>query len=95
MWPTPRANERQQRNSRDGYVALSLKVKTWATPAARDWRSGKASQATMERNSRPLNEQMETGTGQGGALSPAWVETLMGYPPGWTALEGGAAGPPD
>jgi hypothetical protein len=29
----------------------------WATPSARDWRSGDASDATMERNARPLNEQ--------------------------------------
>lgn len=30
----------------------------WATAPARDWRDGKASQATMDRNSRPLNEQV-------------------------------------
>jgi hypothetical protein len=29
----------------------------WATPAARDWRDGRASDETMDRNSRPLNEQ--------------------------------------
>jgi hypothetical protein len=29
---------------------------TWPTPSARDWRSGKASPATMARNARPLNE---------------------------------------
>ncbi len=29
----------------------------WATPAARDWRPGDASEQTMERNARPLNEQ--------------------------------------
>lgn len=29
-----------------------------ATPTARDWRSGKASPATLSRNSRPLNEQL-------------------------------------
>jgi DNA-cytosine methyltransferase len=29
-----------------------------ATPSARDWRSGKASAETMNRNARPLNEQM-------------------------------------
>jgi hypothetical protein len=29
----------------------------WATPASRDWRAGDASDATMERNARPLNEQ--------------------------------------
>jgi hypothetical protein len=29
---------------------------SWATPAARDWKSGNASQETMEKDSRPLNE---------------------------------------
>ena len=28
----------------------------WPTPTWRDWRSGKASQETMERNARPLND---------------------------------------
>lgn len=30
----------------------------WATPTARDWRSGEASEATHAKNARPLNEQM-------------------------------------
>lgn len=29
-----------------------------ATPTARDWRSGKASEETLAKNSRPLNEQL-------------------------------------
>lgn len=37
----------------EGAVLLA----SWAQPAGRDWRDGRASQATMERNSRPLNEQ--------------------------------------
>jgi hypothetical protein len=52
-----------------------------ATPTARDWRSGKASQATHARNSRPLSEQI------GGSLNPTWVEWLMGWPLGWTDLK--------
>ncbi len=31
-WPTPRANERQQQNSQDDYVALSKAVTMWPTP---------------------------------------------------------------
>jgi hypothetical protein len=50
-----------------------------ATPTARDWRSGKASEATHAKNSRPLSEQV------GGALNPTWVEWLMGFPLEWTA----------
>lgn len=59
-------------------LAIAAQV---ATPTARDWRSGKASEATHEKNSRPLSEQV------GGQLNPPWVEWLMGWPIGWTALE--------
>jgi hypothetical protein len=32
---------------------------SWPTPTARDWRSGRASEATHARNARPLNEVVE------------------------------------
>jgi hypothetical protein len=54
-----------------------------ATPTARDWRSGKASEATMARNSRPLNEQLYAhGITQEADLL-AIYEWLMAFPPGW------------
>ena len=59
---------------------------TWATASARDWKNGKASQETMERNSRPLNEQVAHSESKPGSLSPDWVELLMGWPLRWTAL---------
>lgn len=59
----------------------------WATPTARDHRSGRTSAATSDRNSRPLSEHVEYGT-QTGSLNPAWVETLMGFPAGWTDIAG-------
>lgn len=65
---------------------------TWATPSARDWRDGRASEETMNRNSRPLNEQAvqladsgETPNGspagmeRPGQLNPALPRWLMGY----------------
>lgn len=57
----------------------------WPAPAARGWRCGKASDEIYNARSRPLNERMERS--DGGALSPLWVEWLMGFPLGWTALE--------
>ncbi len=36
---------------------------------------------TMNANTRPLSEEV------GGLLNPEWVEWLMGWPLGWTALE--------
>lgn len=54
-------------------------AKDWATPTTRDHRSGKASEATTARNSRPLSEQV------GGSLNPTWVCWLMGWPLNWEA----------
>jgi hypothetical protein len=83
LWPTPTVCGNYNRkgasqNSGDGLATAVLKC---ATPTAMDWRSGKASQATLERNSRPLSEQI------GGSLNPMWVEWLMGWPLGWTDLK--------
>ncbi|MBK7092448.1 MAG: hypothetical protein IPH59_12135 [bacterium] len=78
-WPTPTVCGNNNRkglspNSGDG---LAMAVFQCATPTARDWKSGKASQATMERNSRPLSEQI------GGSLNPVWVCWLMNFPLNW------------
>lgn len=97
-------------------IRLSEYVMVWPTPNARDWKSGHASESTMNRNSRPLSEvathrekfstpqsrDYRTGSQEryddpartknlndkiGGQLNPDWVEWLMGWPIGWTALE--------
>jgi len=62
-------------------VVNSMERQTFATPIARDWKSGKSSQKTIDRNSRPLSEQI------GGQMNPTWVEWLMGWPTGWTDLK--------
>jgi hypothetical protein len=87
-WPTPTASLGTKggrvtpRKSREGGTLIeSVSSRSFATPTARDWRSGKASEATMGRNSRPLSEQI------GGQLNPNWVEWLMGWPLGWTDLK--------
>lgn len=46
-------------NGNDAGTPLSIAAQEhWATPSARDWKSGCASEATLSRNSRPLNEQV-------------------------------------
>ena len=62
----------------------------WPTPTARDWRNGKHSEETARRNTRPLSEVawLAAGRPDVGTLNPEWVETLMGYPVGYTAHEG-------
>jgi len=82
-WPTPiasdsRGSSGQQRPGKQVQLVDAVK---FATPLSRDWRSGKASQATLNKNSRPLSEQI------GGSLNPTWVEWLMGWPLGWTDLK--------
>jgi DNA (cytosine-5)-methyltransferase 1 len=95
LWPTPRtrgllggsgSREMMQTLVESGALdeteaALMLGAKLWPTPTGRDWRSGKASPETMAKNSRPLSEVA------GGQLNPSWVDWLMGFPIGWTALE--------
>ena len=91
IWPTPTASLGTKggrvtpRKSREGGTLIeAVSARRFATPTSRDWRSGKASPETLARNARPLSEQI------GGSLNPTWVEWLMGFPLGWTALKDSA-----
>jgi hypothetical protein len=94
LLPTPRvhhagraldggSNVRNALIKRMGAVSFEDAILMWPTPSARDWRSGKSSEATRQRNSRPLNEV----AAPSGHLNPRWVEWLMGFPDGWTDCE--------
>jgi hypothetical protein len=52
----------------------------WPTPTVQDAKNN-AGPSQMRRNTFPLNAAV------GGALNPTWVEWLMGWPLGWTALD--------
>ena len=61
-WPTPQAHEFETSPLR-GWQAMAMgygntlgQLVGWATPSARDWKNGQASDETMNRNARPLNE---------------------------------------
>ena len=81
MWPTPQARAQTDTPSerRRNTPCLESQVKMWATPAARDWRSGWG--RSDNGHTPQLPEQV------GGQLNPTWVEWLMGFPLGWTVLE--------
>ncbi len=82
-WPTPTIKGNYNKaglSAKSGDGLATAVASMMATPTARDWRSGKASEATHAKNSRPLSEQI------GGSLNPDWVELLMGWPKGWTDL---------
>lgn len=147
-WRTPQAEEGNKGNlnryaegeRRQVWLseqAVATEKATWATPMSRDHRSGEASEATYQKNARPLNEQVlmvsgtwptptatdhkgpnplernptdddlptrvarmaPTGpapsgssvrTEKRGALNPAFVCWLMGYPDEWGSCGGTA-----
>lgn len=51
-------------------------LKLWATPQARDWKGP----TNANRNTPLLPDQIT------GRLNPVWVESLMGFPSGWTEV---------
>jgi hypothetical protein len=53
----------------------------FATPQARDFRTGSTERWDNPERSRNLNDQI------GGQLNPTWVEWLMGWPLFWTTLD--------
>ncbi len=80
--PTVKGSHNKAGLSKKSGDGLATWVRRWPTPTARDWRSGKASAETLQKNSRPLSEQI------GGLLNPTWVEWLMGFPLGFTVCAG-------
>lgn len=91
MWPTPRANDSEKRGKvandlRNGLPAAVL----WGTPTASSWKG------SSMHGSKRWEEEIRRGNIKGqvmepnnkGQLNPDWVECLMGFPLGWTALDG-------
>jgi hypothetical protein len=94
MWPTPRAvewkaNEYQQKDGRR-WPTLTGAVRMWPTPTAMTNTGGAALCKWGGSGARAKLRTMVTPEELNGALNPTWVEWLMGYPLGWTALEGWA-----
>lgn len=75
VFPTPTSS---MTTGRQGGMNLQTAVKTFPTPAARDWKSGKGRQDNG--HTPQLPEVI------GGQLNPEWVEWLMGFPEDWTKL---------
>jgi hypothetical protein len=58
----------------------------WPTPQAYDCRGAKTPKAIATHVLAPNKMRLDETKGQ--ALNPAWVESLMGFAPGWTDLGG-------
>jgi hypothetical protein len=98
-WPTPNASDykgsgtegplrdRLDYATERGATKSNTYPKNWATPQARDHRTGGADRWENPERSRNFNDQAAT-LGNGGQLNPDWVEWLMGWPVAWTQLEG-------
>lgn len=76
-WLTRRERVKQAKNNGNGFgMPLSIAVK-FATPQARDHRTGMPERWKDDEGRQNLNDQV------GGLLNPAWVTLLMGFPRGW------------
>ena len=91
LWPTPRANEYKDtlqsvppsRLKDPGKCNLTQAIAMelmFATPCARDYRTGQRKRYDNPGRANNLNDQI------GGQLNPTWCEWLMGFPLGWTGL---------
>ena len=93
MWPTPQARDYKGAPgagcmARGGHQSsLPAAIKLWPTPTCH---MAKECDAPSEanRNEPTLTHQARGGdTTQPSRLNPEWVEWLMGWPLGWTALK--------
>lgn len=90
LWPTPVTYDANPGGPGNHYQGLGWMGKhgSWPTPTA--------SEGANRNRKRCPSHSKGGGHGKvlagevGGSLNPAWVEQLMGFPPGWTEL----AGPP-
>lgn len=87
MWPTPNATDYKgvsqplgRRPACDDDLPGRVAREMFPSPAARDWKSGRG---RKDNGHTPQLPEVI-----GGQLNPMWVEWLMGFPIGWTDLEG-------
>lgn len=82
FWPTPTVcgNYNRKGASKTSGDGLATAVRMWPTPTAHNAKETNAP-SESERNTPTLAAQA------GGALNPNWVEWLMGWPIGHTALK--------
>jgi hypothetical protein len=84
LLPTPVKYDSTPGGPNNHYKGLGWHGKHhWPTPTARDWKDGKSI------GNVPVNGLLGRACGpspEAGALNPPWVEWLMGFPIGWTAL---------
>ena len=85
-WPT--AKEQDSRGgdakNKQGGIGLATAVKMWPTPTGRDHKDGTSANGRGDILGQAVSPSKESG-----ALNPAWVELLMGFPAGYTDIAEG------
>ena len=78
LWPTPTARDSKGANSMEHLTRAGLCGGT-----------GNFQQLASLAESGVISEEerRSMASGSGGQLNPAWVEAMMGFPPGWTKSE--------
>jgi DNA (cytosine-5)-methyltransferase 1 len=93
LWPTPQTdNFFQRRGARSDELGLRGAVAqsgsaNWATPNTAQGGPDYTRAARAGSGADDLVTQVAKSESEGGALNPDWVETLMGFPVGWTDLQ--------
>lgn len=80
MLPTPRPCS-GLRSSGANRTEIMNALKLWPTPRASEATRGPGGGSNRKDHQKTLSQTI------GGQLNPTWVEWLMGYPIGWTALD--------
>lgn len=84
----------KHKNGNGAGMPLAVAAKAWPTPAASDDRNRGTSESLTVARRVESGRQIMLTMSVPGALNPAWVEQLMGFPPGWTSpLTDGPRGP--
>jgi hypothetical protein len=91
LWPTPQASYPGQGDPTDPKRGKKLQnmAKLWPTPRLNDYKGSGPVGSKSHTHMADLGKVVGP-TKASGSLNPAWVEWLMGYPDGWTALEDSA-----
>nr|WP_157067009.1 hypothetical protein [Alicyclobacillus shizuokensis] len=95
LWPTPQARDyrsgdapdspRAKRKREQGWSPNLNDTVLWPTPAAQDGKNSTLPPSQKDRDTVPGAVMR---SGQTGQLNPDWVECLMGFPIGWTSIDG-------
>lgn len=84
-WATPTASDSDGGVGHAGQGSPNLRtMAAWATPTSRDWKDGASPSNKAPTNGLLGRQAPRDPTSPEGALNPAWVGQLMGFPGGWT-----------